>query len=204
MGLTYELDLSTAPTREAAEAGDRPPVDWYTADVTDHYEDHNDECGYILEFVIKRGARSGDAFTGKKLLYRFRSPGHAEYAGDAKKQRTAQNRIQMLASRLGLFGDDALGKANVAVDFDQTIGKAAVVQVAERKGDTATFTEISYSGVFPPDHPKIPKEVRAALSLPPAREDKGAAAASKTAPSSNGTTHAAVPPAAVKDDFSDL
>lgn len=190
MGLTFELDLSGYTDRDQIEAGDSVPVGWYRTSLDEHYEDANKEGQFV--FVFKA---LGGLYDGKKLFYRLQHPG---YIDDQKKAQYARSRIGMLASRLGLIGDDDLGKSNMGVDFDKAIGQEVVVRVVEQKGreeGARAFIGIGYADVYPPDHPKIPKDVRALLQLPPARESAG-----------KGTTKTALPTGAgaKKDDFADL
>jgi hypothetical protein len=205
MGLNLELDLTETKTREQAEAGDQVPVGWYLADLDDCNEDSSNNGQFVFEFVAR-----GGLYDGKKLFYRFMDPREIE---DEKKKRTATNRVQMLASRLGLIREDQFGQPGVTIDFDKAIGRRVVVHVKEqvfdqrdesgnKTGDKRHFTGIDYSGVYPVDHPKIPKEVRESLKLGPARaEDKATTAGNG---SSNGTPPSPTAAPQTADAFADL
>jgi hypothetical protein len=188
VGLTYDLDLSAYTDREQVEAGEKVPADWYRTVLSEHYEDHNKEGQFVFEFKV-----NGGLYDGKKLFYRLTDP---RYMDDEGKAKMARSRIGIVASRLGLIRDEDLGKPNTSVDFDQAVGHEFVVRVQEQTNKTSgeTFSGIGYVEIYPLDHPKLPKDVRAKLQLPPARD--GGKGGSKAAAGAAGQ--------AAKDDFSDL
>lgn len=182
MGFQFDLDLSGKESIEQVENGDRVPPAWYRASCSDHYEDEAKGGGeYVLEFEI-----AGGMYDGKKLYYRFKDPAIVE---DEKKQRTAANRVGLLAARLGLIDQGALGK-RAALDFDKAIGREVVLHVTDQKTDRGNYVGIDYGGIFPLDHEKIPDDERKRLKLPA----KGA----------GGGSSAGAGPAAKKDDFADI
>jgi hypothetical protein len=192
-----DLDLTGVTDLKQIENAGRVPPGWYRVSVTDHFEDTQKEGTLVWEFTI-----TGGAFDGKKLFFHPNLP--SCYPDDPDKAKKAADRLSSLGLRFGLITDADKGKA-VGVDFDRTMGMDMVVKVNERKGtEGGIFWEIGYLDVYPPNHERIPKDVRAALQLPPAR-DKRATVAAPTA--NNG--HAAAPavagakPAAA-DPFADL
>lgn len=201
MGMTIELDLSGFKTEDEIESAGRLSPGWYRAQVHDHYENSQKPGQCVLVFQIQEGDHAGF-----KSDYRFEDP---SYETDPAKQKRAMQRVMMLASRLGLINKQQVGKAGVSIDFDAAIGKDMVIQVTSRNskdqfGNPVIYVNIAYEGVFPPDHPKIPADVRTALGLPPARAGAADAAPAAGNAVRNGAAAAARPAARVADDFSDL
>lgn len=199
MGLTMELDLTGQESREQMEAGDRIAVGWYRGVVDDHLDDRNNDGQYMLVCRVEGAGYDPAAkrpiagFDGKKTKYFFSDPRTV----DADKQKKALDRVQMLASRLNLVRDDQLGKPGVAIDFDQAVGTAIVFQIEVNTWDEKdelgqvvgkkSTHRIAYAGIYPPDHEKIPADVREALKLPPART-KGSAGGPSNGTSAGGST----------------
>lgn len=200
MGFKSTLDLTSLTSREAIEAGELIPAGWHRAILSEHTETGKTPGEYQFEFTV-----NGGPFDGRKTWYRFMDP---EVYGDEKKARTAANRIQMLASRLGLIADNNLGQPGCEIDFDSAVGREFVLSIennsydetdretGEKTGNKKHNTRITYSGIYPLNHHSIPESARKALNLPPA------------ASGSNSVAPASAPPSPAKKskarDFSDL
>ena len=149
----FNLDLR-GDNAETMDSGGNPIPGCYAARLEDSYDDHNQEGITVLEFVIILGA-----FIGRKLFYRLSNP---DLAINDQKARTAINRIKMIASRLGLIGEEDAGK-EVDVDFCEAIGWEGVVEFEERTypgddGSPRTTRGIAYSGIYPSGHKDLAKK----------------------------------------------
>jgi hypothetical protein len=195
--MEFDLDLTDVQNEDQMEAGDRLPVGWYKATLTDFYDDHNKEGSSVFEWTV-----DGGVFDGQKTWDRCTDPASLD---DPAKQKTALKRIKLLANRLGLVKKEDFGKPGVHVNFADAINAAMVLEVQEwsnKDNPSKKGTSIAFDGVYPPDHEKIPADVRQRLGLPPARkkDESEGGAAGAAAPNATGNNSPKKP----ADDFSDL
>lgn len=137
------------------------------------------------------------AYTGAKVMQFIANP---EFGADEEASKKLNARLLSFASRLGVW--DGVSP-DPDPQWDECIGNDVVIHVELNQYTDKTTKQLvtkhslAYIGVYPPDHPKIPAEVRKALDLPPARKVEAAKPGAK-APARS------APPAKRREDISDL
>lgn len=170
MSLEWDLDLEGWDEEDLEKGGMLKQPGWYQAVVTDISEDSKTAGVVVFTFEVTHGPHKGS-----KVFDRLWPPDLAEDADKAEKSR---RRAGLYASRLGLLEGRA-GEAR-KIDWEEALDREVVLQVeVNRYKDKETDqwvtngVKLDYAGVYPPDHPKIPDDIRKALGLPKAR-NKGA------------------------------
>lgn len=163
--MNLEMALDFERTAEEVEAGggvNQPG--WYKATVETVEASGRFEGALLFRFLVTSGT-----YKGAKLTETLYDPSFAE---DVDKADKMKQRLHLFASRLGLW-DGQAGRQTVR--WPDAVGREVVLEVTGQSWKDATTGEqrskvgISYGGIYPPDHPKIPETQRKALSLPPAR-----------------------------------
>lgn len=192
----WKMDL-TDQTPESVEREGKLESDWYVMAIDDAYLDAK-SSEQVFEFTIKRGIVTKNRYAGDKHFERLKNPDLVV----EQAQNVNRKKNYCWASRLGVIPAAAYGQ-EAEVEWEQAIGKEVVLKIKRREwdkdGKSGVKSECEFD-IFPPDHEKIPADVRTALGLPPSRK---AAAGSETAPPATspifgdaGPTAAHVPPGA--------
>ena len=166
--LELELDFEGRGSDQMGGGGKCTAPGWYKV-VVEHVK-RNDRYGsFDFEFIVTEGVHKGE-----KIYQSVWLPG----GNDPDKDKKAIDRLGIWAERLGIWDGKPTGKIRLA--FAEAIGRSVVVKLQSRKstnketGEEKEYFDLGWEGVYPPDHPKIPDEVRARLRLPPARQEKPA------------------------------
>ncbi len=191
-GFEFELPMQEAGISEQdLENRGRLPSGWYRATVTDAYPNQK-EGGSKIEYTISLGA-----YKGRQILDTLFDHTRSE---DEKMAKDTLSRNLLVLKRLGCREENsqkcnlrlAMGK-DVVIHLEhkkmpwcKNCNESPVRAAGDRSRkcpgcggqlkwveDTETFTNITFDGVYPITHPKIPAEVRAELQLPPPVEEGG-------------------------------
>jgi hypothetical protein len=170
----WQLDM-TDQTAETVEREGKLEADWYLCVLDDTHEDKNGQ--QVFELVVKKGLVTKARYADERHFERLNNP---EYGKDEQAQRFLKKKANCWASRLGLLKQNAFGRV-VNVEWEDCIGNAYVLKITHRQyadkdkltgqptGAMQTAVECGFN-LFPPDHEKIPEEVRKGLELPPVRK----------------------------------
>lgn len=168
-----ELEIDFGGTIDELERGGKCTAPgWYSAVVEDVARKNDEKIDLV--FQVAAGPWKGSCVWESLYL-----PG---YSNDPKKEKNGLKKLGMAAQRLGLWdGQSRPMRAN----WVEAIGKPVVIEVARRSYTDASGADkeivgLTFAGIYPPDHPKIPDEVRKRLGLPPARAEKGEDAPGQT------------------------
>lgn len=199
--LEFELELESEISGEEIEHGGRCNAPgWYLCTVHD-IERNSDSTHVRITYKIAAGAWKGGMLHDNVWM-----PGSGL---DPDKEEQTRKRFALIASRLGLWDGEKTSK--LRVNFAEAIGRPCVLEVIKRswtnqKGEKQDGVQPAYTGIYPPDHPKIPLEVRKSLNLPPAREKSKDSVGQQRLPLGP-AEHPAIPNAAARRptvDLSDL
>lgn len=170
--LELELDFEGRGADQMGGGGKCTTPGWYKV-VVEHVK-RNDRYGsFDFEFVITEGV-----YKGGKIYQSLQLPG---LDNDPDKEKKKVERLGIWAERLGVWDGKPTGKIRLA--FAEAIGRNVVVKIQHRKvanndtGEEKDYYDLGWENVYPPDHPKIPDDVRQKLRLPPARTEKPSGAA---------------------------
>lgn len=193
MTIEIDLDLGDRSGADLEAGGGVNQPGWYRARVDRCGQDQN-TGNLFFQFIVTEGP-----YQGSRITEYLNNP--ATQGSDAAQQ-TATNRMGGWFQRLGLW--DGKKPAPRKWHPEAAIGRDVVLHLAnenyiDKKGNEVNKVRVSFMGVFPPDHPKIPDDQRKKLKLPAAR-------AVDAAPG-NGSAHTvatATPAAPVQDNYGDL
>ncbi len=166
MQLEQEFDFDR-PANEVEAGGLLTTPGWYVAQVEDVAPSEHIEGALVFKFKVAKGPHKGSVIS--ETLF---DPDQAE---DTEKAERMKNRVQAFASRLALWSGET-GRSTVR--WLDAIGKTVVIEVTSQtwkdklSGEAKSKVGMSFLGIFPPDHPKIPDQHRKALGLPPARKEE--------------------------------
>jgi peptidyl-tRNA hydrolase len=174
---------------DEAESGGGVPGGWYSTVIEDFRDSERVENAKELVLVVQSGA-----FKGSKIVETIFDPDNAD---TPEKAAQATKKIALWARRMGAWD----GVPGSAVNWESAIGNKVVVQIETRSwksktGEQKEFTGITYAGIFPLDHPKIPEAIRTSLKLGPARQDAGDDAKPTASTNGNKSATASKPAAA--------
>lgn len=156
-------------TRKSLDELDRPTqaeAGWHKAKITD--TDQDDNGTEVLKLTIVGGPSDGC-----QLTFKMKNP---EGCDDEKTSRAAASRMEAIASRLGLITEADLGNPAFQLQFAKAMYKEVVAEVENhafpdsKTGQMRNGTQLTYLGIYPLDHEKIPDAVRKSMGLPPARK----------------------------------
>lgn len=189
MELEFDLGDITPEDEKKTESGGRIPGGWYKADISDAFAD-SDNDAIKIEFKLTHGP-----YASRTVSDSLWDPKASKDEDSAQK---AADRMRLITKRIGAR-DECSGKVN----FLKAIGRPVVIHLEPKKepecqtcgqkpekgskkrkcpacGGPITWKEVPdsfcnivFDGVYPPDHAKIPAEVRKQLGLPPAASGDG-------------------------------
>ena len=198
--MDYEVELDLTGTDEdQIEQGGRTPPGWYLCRLKEVYPDADLDC---LKLVYEVTAGS---YRGSLIRDSLWDPAASD---TPDKEKSARQRMNLIAHRLGLWGKGD-GGTRKGVNFAQAVGAEVAVNTQKRKD--SDYANVTFDGVYPLDHHKLPDEVRKDLGItvPKRQPPKGEGA--KGSPSGNGSRRPAAgapagAPAATRPrfDISDL
>lgn len=141
-----ELELGADENFEKVDSGGRLTPGVYLGVLTDVTENEKDTKAF--DFTVK-----GGPYDGMKVKY-FLPDFHAVY--DDKKKDKARQRVNMMASRLGLISKDDVERKQkdpshriVVESWLNAIGREFWLECERDQGG---FVAPTYSGVYPPGH----------------------------------------------------
>jgi hypothetical protein len=174
---------------QVEQSSGRTPPGWYRARVVDIFPD-TAENSTKIEYEIISGPWAG------KTTNDFLNDPNAADSDENRKR--AQQKILFVAHRLGCEVLDPAGKV-ISINLTAGIGREVVIELQRKQmricescrvkceqprvrkcpecsgkiikvdEDATGFANITWDGVYPPDHDKIPPQVRKDLNLPPSR-----------------------------------
>lgn len=157
-----KFGLNLSDVRPEDMDGDRCDPGWYFA--TLEKEEVRDKDGAaVLTFKI-----SGPLSKGKTVQKVMNDPSLAK---TDEKAKSLAEYVRRVAMRMQLLTEADAGKPSIDVDFAKAVGKPFVIEMEphsyeNEKGQTVHTAQMSYIGMFPLDHDKIPVAVREALGMP--------------------------------------
>lgn len=190
MSLQEQLDL-TDQTAESIETGNRVEAGWKRLKIEDVYEDRQKET---IKFKMKVTIGEDE---GKALIESLTHPSQAQ---DSQGANFARQRRNLFAKRLGLIPPESYG-GHAPVNWLDAIGLEVVGRVAHREGEKTnpvtgkrektgqTFVSLTFDGIYPFHHEKIPADVRKELQL----DEPGNTTTTPIAPTAHGTAAGSQP-----------
>ncbi len=165
-----KLNTHGMKKEEAESGGGLNVAGWFRAvvDEAGPSEKHPDS-EMLFRFKVATGPHKGSMVSQYLPL--------PESIADASKAATAGKRLLAFASRLGVW--DGVTE-DPDVDWDECIGNEVVIQTErneykDKEGLLKVTYRLTYIGVYPIDHEKIPADQRAGLGLLPISMKDGAA-----------------------------
>jgi DNA-directed RNA polymerase subunit RPC12/RpoP len=200
--MELEYDLGQEVDEQKIEAGGKLPAGWYLAEVDDVFPDPANPALKIV-YKITQGP-----YTSRTVSDTIWDPSASD---TTEKAKSAQDKMNMVGGRIG-----ARAEKTTKFNWLAAIGRPVVIQLAypaehwcdrcdrkvtERgvrkcpdcgeklswKEVTTGFANVTYDGVYPPDHEKLSDAIRKELGITVPRRAKDGGAP-KTAASAAPTT----------------
>lgn len=133
---------------------------WYRGTIVQHSISEKSE-----EVLTIR--TNGGPYDNLQIDFKMGSPDMV--TGDTAQQiqdraAAASNRLAQIAKRFDLITAADIGKT-IHLDFGKLIGREIIFEIQTRKGDRGSFSDIAYTGIYPPNFARIPPEVRKQLGV---------------------------------------
>lgn len=165
MTTNWNLDFGGQTIDAVDKSAGTPPDGYYRAKLTEAMPD--DDHRLEFKFTICHGLQAGRKVSGK-----LNNPGLAD---TPEHRESALKKARVWAVRLGLVPKEAEGKV-ASVNWSLAYGREVVVKVSSKTykkkkdgvetGETGTWQEIDYAGVYPLDHADLNGPTRTELGLP--------------------------------------